>query len=356
MKSVSPGFVWMTSVRDLSWRWRRFLIATVAAALVLALTILLTGIVAHLDAEIDRTIDALGAEGMVIASEIPGPFTSVSPIPTVVREHLVATGGVSQADPVILLPQTIEADPPVDAYLIGYEPGRLGQPPVTAGRPPQADGEAAIDASAGFAIGDSLQVGGLTLTVVGLGDGLTVLGERPNVYMRAGEAQAAFFAGQPVASAFLVDRRPTALPEGTKFLPMEQAAEDLRRPMGDTIESIALFRTLLWLVAAAIVGSVLYLSALERARDMAVMKATGAGNADLVVGLILQATALSLAASLVAIVLAEGIAPIFPAGISMPFSLLVTAPVVALVVGIAGSLFGIRRVLRVDPALAFSGP
>lgn len=126
--------------------------------------------------------------------------------------------------------------------------------------------------------------------------------------------------------------------------------------LGDTIESISLFRGLLWLVAAAIVGSVLYLSALERARDMAVMKATGAGSADLILGLVLQAVALVPSASVVAIALTEALAPVFPAGISLPISLLLAAPGVALVVGVVGSLFGLRRVLRVDPALAFSGP
>lgn len=355
MSSMSPGFVWMVSVRDLSWRWRRFLIATIAAALVLALTILLTGIVAHLNAEIERTIDALGGDGMVIAGDSAGPFTSISPLPAAARERLLAAGGVTKVDPVVLLFQTIDADPPIDAYVIGHEAGRLGSPPVNEGRSPETEGEVVIDASAGLAVGDEFKMGGLTFNVVGLGDGLTVLGERPNIYMTIGDAQLAFFAGQPIVSAFLVDHNPTALPPGYRFLSRAGEVDDLRRPLADTIESISLFRGLLWLVAAAIVGSVLYLSALERARDMAVMKATGAGNADLVLGLVLQAVALSLAASVVAIILAEALAPVFPAGISLPITLLLTAPAVALVVGVAGSLFGIRRVLRVDPALAFSG-
>jgi putative ABC transport system permease protein len=126
--------------------------------------------------------------------------------------------------------------------------------------------------------------------------------------------------------------------------------------MADTVDSISLFRSLLWLVAAAIVGSVLYLSALERSRDIAVLKATGAGGADLVLGLVLQAVVLAIGASIAAIVLAELLAPLFPAGISLPTSLLAMVPVVALLVGVVGSLAGLRRVLRVDPALAFGGP
>ena len=41
-------------------------------------------------------------------------------------------------------------------------------------------------------------------------------------------------------------------------------------------------RILLWIVAACIVGSIVYVSAIERTRDFAVFKATGASNGSLV--------------------------------------------------------------------------
>lgn len=353
--AMTPAFVWTTSARDLAWRWRRFMIATVAAALVLGLTVLLSGIIKHLDAEIRRTVDTLGADAFVVAADVPGPFTSIAALPEP-TEAALESAGATAADPIVAVPQTLRMDPAVDAYVIGYRPGGLGEPPVNEGRAPAADGEVAIDAKAGIALGGEVIVAGARFDVVGVTDGLTVLGERPNVYMTLADAQRAVFGGQPVATAFLVKGTIARLPDGVRLIDRDAAVADLRRPMVDTIESIELFRSLLWLVAAAIVGSVLYLSALERSRDMAVFKATGASSADLVAGLVLQALVLSLSASAVAVALALLLAPLFPAGISLPISLLLTVPIVAVVVGIVGSLAGLRRTLAADPAAAFGGP
>lgn len=351
---MTPAFVLTTSVRDLTWRWRRFLIATVAAALVLGLTILLSGIVEHLDAEVRRTVDSLGAERFAIDDGVPGPFTSVATMPAAV-EDVLKQAGATVADPIVALPQTLQLDTPLDAYVIGFRPGGLGTPPVVEGRAPGASGEAAVDAASGLVVGELFTIAGLTLEVVGRTEGLTVLGERPNVYLTIGDAQRSIFSGQPVATVFLVRGNPAPI-EGLQIVDREAALADLRRPMADTVDSISLFRSLLWLVAAAIVGSVLYLSALERSRDMAVFKATGASSGDLVAGLVLQALVLSLAASAVAVVLAIALAPLFPAGISLTSRLLLSVPVVAVVVGIVGSLAGLRRTLAADPALAFGGP
>lgn len=352
---VAPAFVWLTSVRDLRWRWRRFVIAAMAAALVLSLTVLLSGIVAHLDDEVRRTVDATGADAFLVASGVPGPFTSVAPIDASLAAEIAGSDGVTAAAPMIGMPQTIEGDTPLDAYVIGFVPGGLGEPPVAEGDAPTAAGQAAVDEQAGLSIGDTLVVGGRPFDVVGVTSGLTVLGERPNIYLTLADAQEAFFGGNDVASTILVTGQPTVVPAGLDVVDRAAAVADLRRPMGDTIDSISLFRSLLWLVAAAIVGSVLYLSALERSRDMAVLKATGAEGRDLVIGLVLQAVVLALGASVVAIVIAELLKPVFPAGISLPVDLLAKVPIVAVVVGVLGSLAGLRRVLRADPALAFAG-
>jgi putative ABC transport system permease protein len=352
----APAFVWLSSVADLRWRWRRFLIAAVAAALVLGLTVLLTGFVQYMDLEVRRTLDAIGAHGFVVPEGNPGPFTSISPIPLATGDEIEDVAEVGRVDPMVLLPQTIEDDPPRLTFIFGYTPGGLGEPPVESGRLPTALDELVVDGRAGLEPGDEMTIGGTEFTVVGETKGLTIFGRRPNVYMHADAARAAFIADQPLVSAFAVDAEPAALPDGLTFIDLDDAKADLKRPLRDAIASIALFRTLLWLVAAAIVGSVLYLSALERARDMAVMKATGVGGRSLVLGLMLQAAVLSLVASAIAIVFAEVLKPMFPAGISLPITLLLTVPVVSLVVGIIGSLVGLRRVLKVDPAMAFGGP
>jgi putative ABC transport system permease protein len=108
-------------------------------------------------------------------------------------------------------------------------------------------------------------------------------------------------------------------------------------------------------VAATIIGSVLYLQAIERTRDFAVFKATGTSTAAIGAGLALQAVVLSLAAAVLAAIIGVIIAPFFPMHVEIPASGFVMLPVVTVVVGLLASLIALRRSVSVEPALAFGG-
>ena len=120
-------------------------------------------------------------------------------------------------------------------------------------------------------------------------------------------------------------------------------------------QTLVLINGLLWIVAAGIIGSIIYLSALERLRDFAVLKATGASNRALLGGLALQAVVLAAASAVLATVIAQLLGPIFPFTVAIPASAFLMLGVVALVVGLVASLAGLRRAVHVDPALAFGG-
>jgi len=130
-----------------------------------------------------------------------------------------------------------------------------------------------------------------------------------------------------------------------------------KRDVEDIRESpaIDIINLLLWFVAAAIIASIVYLTALERTRDFAVLKATGASNGTLFGALLLQSLVLSAAAALVAVVLALLLAPLFPFRMSIDASSYVLLAVIAIVIGTLASLAGLRRAVGVDPALAFGG-
>jgi putative ABC transport system permease protein len=97
------------------------------------------------------------------------------------------------------------------------------------------------------------------------------------------------------------------------------------------------------------------MSALERVKDFAVMKATGASNWFVVAGLSSQAIVLSITSAIAAVLIAWGLVPIMPISVEIPSSSYLVLLVTAVAVGIVGSLAGLRRALSVDPALAFGG-
>jgi putative ABC transport system permease protein len=169
------------------------------------------------------------------------------------------------------------------------------------------------------------------------------------------DAQQVSFNGAPLVSAVAVRGVPTSLPAGYDALDNASVASDLHRPIEKGLGTITFMSILLWFVAAGIVGSIVYLTALERTRDFAVLKATGAATRDLLLSLAIEAIVLSVASALVAVVLSRVLQPVFPIPVDVQPTTIAGLLVVAAVVAILASALGLRRTVTIDPALAFGG-
>jgi putative ABC transport system permease protein len=348
------ALVWLTSRRDLSWRKRRLAIAVLGTTLAFALTLLLSGFRDGIDVEADRTVRSLGADAYVVRQGSNGPFTSVALLDADLARELSFAPGVEEATPIVSVRQTIDSGTSTDVYLVGAEARGLGMPKGLVGRPPERAGEAALGDSAGRALGERVRVGGHWFEVVGLLPGVSVWANVPVMFVTLAEAQELVFEGRPAATSILVKGQVPVLPDGLTSVTRAAAIEDLKRPLANAVATIDLFRLLLWVVAAAIVGSILYISALERSRDFAVFKAFGTGSRDLVGTLMIEAVTISATSAALAIVVSRPMSGLFPAVISFPARTLALVPVVALAVGFLGGLAGARRAISVDPAEAFS--
>ncbi len=111
----------------------------------------------------------------------------------------------------------------------------------------------------------------------------------------------------------------------------------------------------MWIVAAIIIAALLYVSALQRLRDFAVLKALGSSSASLFVSLSLQAVIVALVAAGFAMVVCNFMDGMFAQPVAIPASAFATMPAVAVIVGVIASLIALRRVARADPAAAFGG-
>jgi putative ABC transport system permease protein len=119
---------------------------------------------------------------------------------------------------------------------------------------------------------------------------------------------------------------------------------------------MSLMAGLLWVVAGMIVGSMIYMSALERTRDFAVFKAVGVPTRSILAGLAMQAIIVAVLSALLGGVLSVLLGPLFPMRVDIPVMAFVLLPIVAVTIGVLASLAGLRRAVVVDPAVAFGGP
>jgi putative ABC transport system permease protein len=125
------------------------------------------------------------------------------------------------------------------------------------------------------------------------------------------------FAGQPLTRRSL-GRSPADAPAGYQIVDQNDAVDDILRPLESSYGAITFMAVLLWIVAALIVGSVIYLSALERVRDFAVFKAVGVSTRSVLGGLALQAVIVAVVAAIFGAVLSFGLAPTFPMLVAAP--------------------------------------
>jgi putative ABC transport system permease protein len=242
---------------------------------------------------------------------------------------------------------------PESITLLGVEPGSIGAPKPDKGQPLQGDGEALVQPGLGLGIGKTVDLGNKTVKVVGTFNESTMLGGIPNLFITNHDLQEVAYKGAPVITSVAISGTPSNLPPGLKVMTRGDAHNDLVRPLHSAKDTISLISILLWVVTGCIIGSVIYLSALERVRDFAVFKAIGISTRWVLGGLVLQAIVLSVLASIAAIVIAWLLAPFLSVPVVFPVGVVVLVPITAVLVSVLGSLAGVRRAVSVDPALAF---
>lgn len=342
----------LLTFRDLVYRKTRFIVVTILGAVVFALLFVMTGLVNQFNLEPAEAVEQFGADEWVLPEGVTAPFTSVSVMPAAAYD---AVDAATKSPVVISRSSVSDGGTPEEVVLVGFEAGGLGAPVIVDGRAPETDGEAALDETMGIDVDAEITVSGEPFTVVGLTENTTVLAGIPFAYLVLPEAQVLAFTSTDVISSVLVAGELGPLPEGLNSLPSDEVVDQTLQPLEGAIASIDLVRVLLWIVAAIIVGAVVYLSALDRQRDFAVLKAVGASNGSLLGSLALQAVLIALGAVALAAIIQIFLAPQFPLPVTVPTSAFWQLPLLAVVMALAAGAIGMRKVLRSDPSQAFSG-
>lgn len=345
------------ALRDLQWRKRRFVIAIIGTGLVFAMTLVLTGLANGFRVEAQRTVDSLGLDSFLIKSGAAGPFVGSSPFPPTELERAARLPGVASAVPMVYGSATIpDRGSSRNVNVFGAPDRGPGMPAVSDGRAPTNPGEIAVSSTMRRGLGQDLEIGSRTMRIVGIVDDSTLLARQANVFLTVAGAQQLLFSGQPLISSIGIRGTLDRVPDGYRVVDRAGAVEDLVRPLKGARTSISMMAWLLWVVAALIVGSMIYVSALERIRDFAVFKAVGVSTRSIMAGLALQAVVVALLAALLGAIVSVLLGPLFPMRVDIPTLAFVLLPVIAVVIGLLASVAGLRRAVTVDPAVAFGGP
>jgi putative ABC transport system permease protein len=347
----------IAALRDMQWRKRRFVIAILSTSLIFGMTLVLTGLANGFRVEAEKTVDSLGVDVFLVKAGASGPFVGATPFAPVDLERITSAPGVVAAAPLAYAGGTATlGDATRNVDIFGGPERGPGMPAVSPGRSPSTPDEVAVSSTLGRQIGDDVEIASRRLHIVGVVENSTALANLPNVFLTTQGAQQLVYGGEQLIASIGIRGTLGQIPDGYRAIDRAGAIGDLLRPLKVALDSITIVAVMLWIVAALIVGSVIYLSALERLRDFAVFKAIGVPTGSILGGLALQAIVVALCAALVGSGFSRLLGPLFPMQVIIPVQAFIALPVIAVLIGLIASAAGLRRAVSVDPALAFGGP
>lgn len=308
--------------RNLISNKTRFALSVAGVALALMLVLILAGFRTGLLLQITAYLRNSPGSIVVAQSGVSSFFGVSSLLPAGAVEDVRRMDRGARIVPILTQSALLTLhEKRVYAFLIGYDPALGGGPwRLAGGREPRQGLEVVIDRKLarqhGMAIGDALQVGGLTFPVVGLSEG-TASWMTSLVFIRRASLE------QLMPSPDLVSYLLIAPSTGVAPAVVQQA---LRRVSGIDVWTkgqmiaadlktfaplfapITLMTVIAFAVGTLLIGLVAYTDVIERRREYGVLKAVGAGAWRLYRVVAFQATVVAALGVAVGMVLAYGVA------------------------------------------------
>jgi putative ABC transport system permease protein len=325
------------------------------AGLVLAMALLLAGLIGGYAQEIQWTVAGVGADRWVLTDNSHGGIVGSGVFPQSDTALIARAPGVTSAVPLVIAGQQVARIGGHDktVMVFGVQLGSMGDPAVTAGHALSGSGQLVADVGAGAGTGTQITVGAMRFRVVGQVTDRTMVAGTPIVYMTLRDAQDLALGGRPLVTAVVTRGTPATLPAGLVAQTNQAVEQSSLTNLAGATKSINNSKIMMWVVAAMIVAALLYVSALQRVRDFAVLKALGSSSAALFGSLALQAVVVTLLAAAFAMVICNFMYGLFSQPVAIPASAFATLPAIAVGVGLVASLVALRRATGADPAAAF---
>jgi putative ABC transport system permease protein len=373
-------------LRDLTHNLGRFIVTCLGIGLLLGVVLGMIGIYRGLVDDSLALSRGAGADLWVVEDQRQGPFAEVSRMPRDIRDGIARISGVGEAGSVTYQSvQAIAGGLRLRLFVVGYEPGRLGGPPILiAGRPiEQSHYEIVLDQSAKLPLGAILRLGRHDFTVVGLtrrqvsaaGDAGAYItlhdGQILQFEMEPPAARNAVARGQPPADTNTINAVVARLEAGAdanavagairrwKHLEVLTQGEQealLSRAFIDKVrKQIGLFATLLVIVATVIIALIVYTMTLDKVREIATLKLIGAPDRVIVGMIVQQSLALGILGFIFGAAYVNVIAPYFPRRVVLLASDASALAGVTVLACLAASALAVRYALRVDPGRALAG-
>ncbi len=401
------------AIRDIRHSLGRFVFTALGIGMLLMIVMGMGGIYRGIVEDATLLVDSIGADLWVVQHGTRGPFAEVSRVPENLADRVASVPGVANARRFVFHTVQRERDgKPLRISVTGLDwPTDTGEwLPLVEGRPlGQNHYEMIADRSLRLALGERVKLGKDTYTVVGItssmissaGDGLAfftvpdalaIQFDLPGESIRLEQAARRRRTGDvdlgnvnpalldvvsgpsnripsltpPATSAVLVRLEPGADPAAVAAViagwsdvsvyDSEQARQLLLSgPVEKSRLQIGLFRVLLSIISAVVMGLILYTMTLDKIPSIALLKLMGASNWVILWMILQQALILGAVGYGIAYLIGLQLFPLFPRRVVIADNDLLQLAGIVLAISLLSSGLGIWKASRVKPNQALMG-
>lgn len=260
-----------------------------------------------------------------------------------------------------------------EVTVVGYEPdGIYSDVELSQGRMPSAAGEAVIDEAVharlrSLALGDTVRITGMDFEIVGFTRNRKMVSAAvvlvPIEQVRdlldmtdGGSSFTLVTAEKGLSAGDLRDRIASALGDDYRAVTKAENIEEWARAMAYIQAVLSAISGVAFVIGALVMTIIVYISVVERMRELGVLKALGATNAAMRWLVVLEAVSIAVPGFVLGAALGSLVATLVPRVIpiepELPAGLFAAAAAITVIVAFVGSIVGMRRAVKVDPVVA----
>jgi putative ABC transport system permease protein len=355
----------------------RFAISVGGIALAVLLMSFLLSLYQGWRLNVGRFVEHVNADIWVAREGTTDFLNAASILPADTQQQLAQEPGVERVDAVVVRPMDFTISGKTQStHLVGYETdgGAAGPPQVTSGKAVPGPDEVIVDEAfadkAGLHLGDTFQVGGRQLTVVGTSTGGNLIFSQ-TTFVSLDTARAVLNYTPGLSTFYLLHLTPgtnateTAariqrdMPGVSAFTKAQFAAATRDRVMKNILPILFVIIALAFVVGVAITGLTIYNATVEKAREFGILKAIGFTNGYLFRLVLEQSMATGILGFVIGAVLTvigtQFIGDLVPAFITqLRWQDVVFVLIATLLMSGCAALLPVRRIANVDPVAVFN--
>lgn len=386
-------------LKDMAYRKARVIFTIISVACLVLLILLMGGMMNGLSLQARdyvKSVDRQAGSGIVwLSSERSGStFAGFSLINSEYLEVLKTAKGVDKNTP--LSPLIFAQARPIingkekKAIVVGYKMGMLGGPserdlkdptspfyPII-GRlfqPSEYEGpeyvpppEVIVDERTGLEIGQTIELSGKPLRVVGKTKGKLFVFDTPLLFVDLRTAQNTVLSNVLYVNTMLVKAEEgyneSILAEDIKNLsPIkvdahtgDQIVKIIKANYVDEpMKGVRALRALLWIATGLIVAMITYVTTLEKSREIGVLKAIGASNSYVILMILKQVLLTTVCGVVLGILMAIVSARFFPIVVLISVRESFIVAIITIAVCSYGGYIAGKKAASIDPMIAFRG-